>query len=80
MTPEQRAAAEFYAVLMGGRLDEGPPDPESPLGRLVEVEAQRPITRADIEDALRASAAWLVRERGATGIGPDGLPVWGDEA
>jgi hypothetical protein len=77
--PQQREAAEFYAVLMGGRLDEGPPDPESPLGRLLEVQAVRPITEADIEAALRASAEWLVRERGASGIGPDGLPIWDDQ-
>lgn len=53
---EQRATAEFYAVLMGGRFVDGPPDPESPLGRLLEIQKTRPATETDWLDLIGPEA------------------------
>lgn len=33
LTEEQKISAQFAAIIMGGELSDGPPDPQSPLGR-----------------------------------------------
>lgn len=35
MTDAQRTGAQFGAMILGGELSDGPPDPDSPLGRIV---------------------------------------------
>ncbi|WP_241480262.1 hypothetical protein [Nocardiopsis halotolerans] len=34
MNDPQEVGARFGAMILGGELSEGPPDPDSPLGRL----------------------------------------------
>ncbi|MCW5254264.1 hypothetical protein IBX28_27875 [Streptomyces sp. SHP 1-2] len=34
MSEAQRVGAEFGAIVLGARLSEEPPDPDSPLGRI----------------------------------------------
>jgi hypothetical protein len=50
--PKQRADAEFYATLMGCVFVDGAPDPESPLGRLIEIQKTRRPTETDWLDLI----------------------------
>jgi hypothetical protein len=70
MERDPHLAAEFYAVLMGGTVDPGPPDPESPLGRLLESTRGRRPTPEDVTAALLDSTEWF-RARGKAVL-PDG--------
>ena len=44
--------ARFAAQMLGVEISDEPPPPDSPLGRLLALEEQRPVTPADVA-ALR---------------------------
>ncbi|MFE2335059.1 hypothetical protein [Streptomyces coelicoflavus] len=55
MNDPQQVGAAFGAMILGGVLEEGPPDPESPLGRVRAFTAQygEEALRPDHFDAAR---------------------------
>jgi hypothetical protein len=49
---DREIAARFAAQMLGVEISDEPPPPDSPLGRLVALEKQRPITAADVAAVL----------------------------
>lgn len=67
-------AAEFGAVLVGGTLSDGPPDPSSRLGRADAIQARCEAGEITEEDAFEQIKA-IVREAMSEA---DGMWVSGD--
>ncbi|QEQ94033.1 hypothetical protein SEA_SAFTANT_1 [Streptomyces phage Saftant] len=55
-TSEQETGAQFGAIVMGGSLGEGAPDPASPLGQLLTFAAEHGV------DAVTPSHVAAARE------------------